>query len=135
MIPLYTKYFYMTRINANIPPRLLSDNHLRAEQKEILRLPRFFISKCENGTLWDAEMPANFTLGTGHLTFFLKKGQFVKERYENLTKEMIYRKMQPRTSELDIYKTWNSEWPKTMKEKNIPGHFIMIGTHLHPITF
>lgn len=80
----------MTRINADIPVQLLSDHHLRAEQKEIARLPLLFKSR-DAKRIAHTEIPLNFTLGPGHLLFFMDKGQWVFDRLTNLTGECVRR--------------------------------------------
>jgi deoxyribonuclease (pyrimidine dimer) len=67
----------MTRINAGIPPRDLSDKHLLAEHREIKRIPNAITSgkaKLEN-------LPTKFTLGTGHVRFFYDKQGYLHDRY------------------------------------------------------
>lgn len=102
----------MTRINADIPVKLLSDHHLRAEQKEIARLPLLFKSRHEKGIV-HTEIPYNFTLGTGHLLFFMDKGQWVYNRWSDLTDECKRRKIEPR---------------RTLTQKNI-DHWIAYESH------
>lgn len=78
----------MTRINANIPPKFLSDHHLRAETKEILRIPRLFKQKYQKTQGVIEEIPEQFCLGEGHLNFFMDKGSFIEGRYHRLCDEM-----------------------------------------------
>ena len=63
----------MTRINANIAPRLLSDNHLIAEFREIHRLKKLHETRKKNGSNKDIPEGDFFTLGKGHLLFFMDK--------------------------------------------------------------
>lgn len=77
----------MTRINAGIAPKQLSNKHLIAEHREIKRIPNC-ISKGKfnlNG------QPKEFTLGTGHVKFFYDKLLYLKNRYESLYEECIKR--------------------------------------------
>jgi hypothetical protein len=92
----------MTRINANIPPRLLSDHHLIAEQKEIARLPLLFQIRLRNDT-HDSDIPKFFTLGTGHILFFMNKGKWARERANLLRLEMIERGLEPRIHDEDAW--------------------------------
>lgn len=73
----------MTRINAGIPPILLSNKHLIAEHREIKRIPNV-IAK---GKFSLNGQPKEFTLGTGHVKFFYDKLAYLQTRYENLYKE------------------------------------------------
>lgn len=84
----------MTRINADIPVRLLSDHHLRAEQKEIARLPRLHATRKLAG-ISHKDIPFTFTLGTGHLLFFMDKGNWVFDRLSELTNECVKRNIGP----------------------------------------
>jgi hypothetical protein len=63
----------MTRINV-VPPSELCDKHLLAEYRE---LPRVF--KLARP---DADIPAVYVLGTGHVTFFYNKLAFLAKRAE-----------------------------------------------------
>jgi len=102
----------MTRINL-IHPTDLMDQHLMAEFYEIRRIP-----KCLRRSLRAAEkqdvkthsyddvqvmkimgevivlrkIPKAFTLGTGHVTFFYDKGEFLRKRYEAILEECLCRK-------------------------------------------
>ena len=72
----------MTRINAGIPPKVLTDQHLLAEHREIKRLPAVFAKN-----LKPTGIPKQFTLGTGHVKFFLDKGKYTLKRYKLLYAE------------------------------------------------
>jgi len=107
----------MTRINAKLPPRILSDEHLIAEQKEIWRLPLLWKLKYHNGSLKDAPIPREFTLGEGHLFFFLDKGRFIRERTHLLQAEIkarriLYMKNKPGIQALNLWekKGWYLPW-------------------------
>lgn len=81
----------MTRINL-IDPALLTDQHLRAEWKEILQLcgslRKSIASK--NGLQYE-RIPKEFTLNTGHVYFFYDKGLYLYKRFEQIKLEMINR--------------------------------------------
>lgn len=77
----------MTRINADLNPKVLTDQHLLAEYNEI---GMFFSSlrrslKSKNGI---CDIPENFTLNSGHVKFFYNKLSFVIERYHRLIVEL-----------------------------------------------
>ena len=69
----------MTRINAGIPVQCLTDEHLLAEHREIKRLPDV-IRRWENSKR-RTPPPSKFTMGKGHVLFFLYKQKFILERY------------------------------------------------------
>jgi hypothetical protein len=69
----------MTRINAGIPVECLTDEHLLAEHREIKRLPD--VIKRWGNSKRRTPPPSKFTLGKGHVLFFLYKQKFILERY------------------------------------------------------
>lgn len=79
----------MTRINSAIQVKLLTDEHLLAEHREIKRLPAYFVKALTSGALH--RVPNTFCLGTGHVTFFLNKQKFIFDRYIQLYNECILR--------------------------------------------
>ena len=98
----------MTRINL-VPPKELSDQHLVAEYREIFMvgssLQRSIASKNWPNTL--ANLPAKFTLNTGHVKFFYNKGLYLDKRYHQLVHEMKQRGMEPDPAR--VFKT--EQWP------------------------
>jgi deoxyribonuclease (pyrimidine dimer) len=77
----------MTRINIGIPPRDLSNKHLIAEHRELKRIPNV-VAK---GKYNLKNVPQEFTLGKGHVSFFYDKLGYLKERYIDLYNECIAR--------------------------------------------
>jgi hypothetical protein len=77
----------MTRINAGIPPRELTNKHLIAEHREIKRVPNVVV----RGRYNLKSVPSQFTLGKGHVSFFYDKLSYLKERYVDLYNECIAR--------------------------------------------
>lgn len=77
----------MTRINAGIPARELTNKHLIAEHRELKRIPNV-VAK---GRCNLKNIPAQFTLGKGHVSFFYDKLGYLKERYIDLYSECIAR--------------------------------------------
>ena len=77
----------MTRINAGIPPKQLSRQHLIAEHREIVRIP----NTIKSGKAKVRDIPEAFTLGKGHVKFFYNKLKYLRDRYEQLYKECIAR--------------------------------------------
>jgi deoxyribonuclease (pyrimidine dimer) len=104
-----SKDYPMTRINVGIPPQALTDQHLLAEHREIKRLPAVF-AKNPNPT----GIPAEFTLGTGHVKFFLDKGKYTLNRYKLIYAECIRRGFEVTNYSLnwEIYK----QYPKHNKD-------------------
>jgi hypothetical protein len=80
----------MTRINSAIPVANLTDEHLLAEHREIKRLPYCLSESIRCGSI--NKLPDRFTLGQGHVKFFLDKMHFVYWRYCMLLSECEYRK-------------------------------------------
>lgn len=80
----------MTRINSGIKPFRLSDEMLLAEHREIKRLPSLFQSRIVKG-LGFADIPKTFSLGTGHVKFFLNKPTFTLNRYIEIYDECVRR--------------------------------------------
>jgi deoxyribonuclease (pyrimidine dimer) len=103
----------MTRINAGIPPKVLTDQHLLAEHREIKRLPAVFAKN-----LTPMGIPKQFTLGTGHVKFFLDKGKYTFRRYKLLYAECIKRgfEITDYSQNWDIYKhhpKYNKDYKET----------------------
>ena len=73
----------MTRINAGIPVKSLTNKHLIAEHRELKRIPNV-VSK---GRYNLKTAPKEFTLGKGHVSFFYDKMGYLKERYLELYNE------------------------------------------------
>lgn len=106
----------MTRINADIDPKALADQHLLAEYNEI---GMFYSSlrrsiKSKNGI---KNIPAKFTLNKGHVSFFYNKLLFVEDRYDRIRKELSIRGFDlnpfrivcyPNEFPVDLYNNWHS---------------------------
>ena len=104
----------MTRINAGIPPNVLTDQHVLAEHREIKRLPAVF-AKNPN----PVGIPKEFTLGTGHVKFFLDKGKYTLDRYKLIYAECVKRGFEITNYSLnwEIYKQ-HPKFNKDYKETN-----------------
>lgn len=73
----------MTRINVSVPPANLTDKHLIAEHREIVRIPN-----CIRKGRYNLDgQPVYFTLGKGHVKFFYDKLLYLKNRYEKIYDE------------------------------------------------
>lgn len=101
----------MTRINSAIKPISLTDQHLIAELRE---LPRIFtlVSNCKN--LNSIKISNNFKLGTGHVTFFYDKTNFLLMRHKLLRDEYYnrYNKIWPYIPDFPIIENQREYIPK-----------------------
>lgn len=84
----------MTRINL-IDPKLLHNKHLQGEYKEITRV--FGLARKAQFEVMRGKrkLPAEYTMGTGHISFFYDKLKFIADRYELLVQEMLNRGYKP----------------------------------------
>lgn len=84
----------MTRINCNISPKILMDQHLMAEYRELpmvyASLSRSLRSRSIDNII--RQIPSKFTLNSGHVTFFYDKLNFLQNRYLLLIEELKARK-------------------------------------------
>ena len=90
----------MTRINSAIPVENLTDEHLLAEHREIKRLPWCLENAIKSGSI--KNIPEKFTLGKGHVLFFLDKMEFVQMRYMDIYRECENRGFSPRSYEYNF---------------------------------
>ena len=86
-------WLVMTRINSAIPVQCLTDEHLLAEHREIKRLPYCLQKAIESGSI--NKIPEKFTLGKGHVTFFIDKQYFCICRYISIYSELKKRNFNP----------------------------------------
>ncbi len=110
----------MTRINADVPAKSLSDQHLRAEYREIGRISTLFKNRLKKKKNFD-DVPEQFSLGEGHVKFFFNKGKFVKKRWNSLVQEMKRRKF---STNLEFRNTWEgteyyNDWTPTAADRKI----------------
>lgn len=75
----------MTRINV-VNPKHLTDQWLRAEYRELVRIP----NKIRSGKtkVNFKKIPKDYLLGTGHETFFRDKLVYLKRRHDAIIAEM-----------------------------------------------
>ena len=91
------------RINAGIPVTNLSDEHLRAEEAEIAMMPGFYNRVWKGKSL----IPSQFTLGKGHISFFINKKTWTLKRYKELHEECLKRGFDGIKDKSDRWSTWN----------------------------
>ncbi len=77
----------MTRINV-IKPQYLLDQHLQAEYRELPMVNASLRRSLESPNWCTIKFPCNYTLNTGHVTFFYNKHVFLKHRWHLLTAEL-----------------------------------------------
>ena len=82
----------MTRINANIDPYYLCDQHLIAEYREIVRIPNCVRKDITKNLA--RQLPKQFKLGSGHVLYFYNKIRFLHKRFNKLRNEMRKRNIQ-----------------------------------------
>jgi len=99
----------MTRINVGIPVESLTDEHLLAEHYEVERFPWYF-------SKFKGKIPEKFTLGTGHISFFMDKMGYVRNRYQEVHQECLNRGFNVK----DRSNLWNEIPESCMKDYN-PG--------------
>jgi len=77
----------MTRINAGIDPKTLTQKHLLAEHREMKRIPNCVMKGRANLN----NIPPSFRLGIGHVPFFYDKLGYLKRRYISVRDECYAR--------------------------------------------
>lgn len=107
----------MSKINSAIPVRCLTDEHLLAEHREIKRLPYCLDKATQSGSI--NYIPEKFTLGKGHVLFFLNKMWFTYIRYHKLLSECLVRDF----SVKDYSENWNG-----LKDTKYWGHSMYVLT-------
>tara|TARA_B100000530_G_C15903393_1_gene466349 strand:- start:907 stop:1320 length:414 start_codon:yes stop_codon:yes gene_type:complete len=96
----------MTRINI-INVSELTDQHLIAEYREITMVPAALNRTINSRNGLDINnIPKEFTLNKGHVTFFYDKGKYLFKRYNLLINEMKKRGFSPNKNRLFPTKTF-----------------------------
>lgn len=80
----------MTRVNV-IPAKLLTDQHLLAELREIPRIGTLVKKAHAKGKLLPPQ-PEDYVLGIGHVKFFYNKLGYILSRIKQLQDECVHRK-------------------------------------------
>lgn len=94
----------MTRINL-IPAKLLLDQHLLAEKKEINQLAGQMQRSLRSPNFDYYLLPDTYTLGKGHVKFWYRYGAYIRYRYREIYKECLRRNF-------DVQDNFNDEWSK-----------------------
>lgn len=77
-----------------IHPTMLTDQHLIAEKRELRMIPPLLEKRVKSGKDIRAGIPARYTLGSGHMLFWLDKMRYLSNRYDSLVEEMRRRGFQ-----------------------------------------
>ena len=82
-----------------IEPRVLTDQHLNAERRELRMIPPLLEKRVAKYGVNSIHLldnsPINFTLNKGHMLFWLDKFRYLHERYNDLVNEMLTRGFKP----------------------------------------
>lgn len=111
----------MVRINL-INPRSLADQHLIAEYNEILMLLGYVRKYPGINARGIVEgIPKEYCLGKGHIKFFKDKLRYLKERHEQIKKEMRKRGFAAKKtiSLSEFEKELLNNWKPSAKDKKI----------------
>lgn len=102
-----------------IPASLLMDQHLLAENKEIPQLAGQFLKSLRSPNFNPNTLPKQFTLGTGHVRFFYRYGEFLRRRAKHVYTECLRRGFNMKPFEFyDHWKDMGPEWNKDFKPSN-----------------
>jgi len=115
----------MTRINANLPPKVLLDSHLMSEYRELpmvyAALRRSLDAKPIQNVI--KLIPSKFCLNFGHVKFHYNKLTFLQDRYQRLIEELTIRgyKLDPnRTFDVSEFpKVFHQNWEMDSDAKSI----------------
>jgi deoxyribonuclease (pyrimidine dimer) len=83
----------MTRINSNVDPLFLTDQHLMAEYREIPMVGGSLKRSLKAKTLANVlkTIPKEFCLNKGHVSFWYNKLGFLNDRFGRLKRELLIR--------------------------------------------
>lgn len=110
----------MTRINV-VHPWELANQHLLAEYRELPRVFNLVRNQQDKGNKpSDLNIPSEYALGKGHVTFFYDKLLYLKNRQERIIQEMIARGYVPQYTDVNnilsgIDKAWCTDYNPTDK--------------------
>lgn len=69
-------------------PWFLTDQHLMAERRELRMIPALLKKRIDSNKHSTLDIPSRFTLGKGHMLFWLDKMSYLSKRYDALVEEM-----------------------------------------------
>lgn len=115
----------MTRINT-IDPKMLHTKHLVAEYRELPRIFGLVEYAIQKKLDYKKNMPKDYVLGKGHVTFFYDKLDYLAKRHEKLVQEMIERGYKPNYTG-SLKELWKDKIPERMWNDYTPtSHAIEI---------
>lgn len=115
----------MTRINAGLLPSSLMDQHLMAEYRELPMIPAALKRSLKTKSIDQVlrTIPSSFVLGSGHVTFFYDKLEYLRSRYNDLVAELVFRGYNldsNRPHNLDgLPKEFYGDWYPSPKENSL----------------
>lgn len=74
-----------------LPPFKILDQHLIAERRELRMIPPLLEKRVKSGKDIRSGIPFKYTLGSGHMLFWLDKMRYLSNRFDLLTEEMLNR--------------------------------------------
>lgn len=120
----------MTRINL-VSPKELTDQHLMREYQELPRIVGLVRKAIHKGRKpSDFKIASDYILGSGHVTFFYNKLEFLRKRQLSLIAELLVREYKivhqegldlydiPNERRLYTYKQWINTIQRTYKRKD-----------------
>jgi deoxyribonuclease (pyrimidine dimer) len=123
------------RCNAGINPIYLADQHLIAEQGELMIV---IGTLKKNNFINKTPIPPKFKLGTGHITFWYDKLLYLQKRLDALKHEVACRgfKIMDREIELDgVPKKFINDWTPTLEDSKIVRERIVEKMKAKPLGF
>lgn len=107
------------RCNIGVPPRVLADQHLIAEYRE---LQMVLGSLRVNDYQIKSSILVDFSLGKGHINFFKNKLIYLKRRHDDIKTEMCKRGFKHNGVNLNIHEApiiYHNDWTPSLVESNI----------------
>lgn len=111
----------MTRINC-VSVKELCNQHLFAEWREMPRLIKYIARSLDKPGFSEDEIPDRYVMGTGHVKFFYNKLEYITNRHNDLTEELLSRGYKIVSKPLtfkNVPEHWNNDWEPTQKDINI----------------
>lgn len=105
----------MTRINAGVNVKALSDEHLLAEHRGLVRIP----NAVSSGKAKLNDIPQAFTLGQGHVKFFYNKLGYLKSRYTKIHAECLSRGFCVQDFSASFSKVKLGKWSPSSKDTSL----------------
>lgn len=107
------------RCNCGVDPKLLTDQWLIAEQVELLMLPGMLRRLNYKPR---SPIPEKFTLGKGHMLFWVDKLKYLRHRHDEIKKEVSRRGFKVTDREIDLSEfpeKFINDWKPTLEDSMI----------------